>query len=45
VEMGIQSTNDEVLELNKRGHNVQKIKDAIHIMRQYGFKISIHLMP
>ena len=45
VEMWIQSTNDEVLELNKRGHNVQKIKDAIHIMRQYWFKISIHLMP
>lgn len=45
VEMWIQSTNDEVLELNKRGHDVQKIKDAIHIMRQYGFKISIHLMP
>ncbi len=45
VEMWIQSTNDEVLKLNKRGHDVQKIKDAIHIMRQYGFKISIHLMP
>ena len=45
VEMWIQSTDDEVLKLNKRGHNVQKIKDAIHIMRQYGLKISIHLMP
>ena len=45
VEMGIQSTNDEVLKLNKRWHDVQKIKDAIYIMRQYGFKISIHLMP
>ena len=45
VEMGIQSTNDEVLKLNKRGHDVQKIKDAIHIMRQYWLKISIHLMP
>ncbi len=45
VEMWIQSTNDEVLKLNKRWHNVQKIKDAIHIMRQYGLKISIHLMP
>ena len=43
--MWIQSTNDEVLKLNKRGHDVQKIKDAIHIMRQYGLKISIHLMP
>ena len=45
VEMWIQSTNDEVLNLNKRGHDVQKIKDAIYIMRQYWFKISIHLMP
>jgi len=45
VEMWIQSTNDEVLLLNKRGHNVQKIKDAIHIMRQFWLKISIHLMP
>jgi len=45
VEMWIQSTDDEILKLNKRGHDVQKIKDAIHIMRQYGLKISIHLMP
>ena len=45
VEMWIQSTNDEVLKLNKRGHDVQKIKDAMYIMRQYGLKISIHLMP
>ena len=45
VEMWIQSTDDEVLKLNKRWHNVQKIKDAIYIMRQYGLKISIHLMP
>ncbi len=45
VEMGIQSTNDEILKLNKRGHDVQKIKDAIHVMRQYWLKISIHLMP
>ena len=45
VEMWIQSTNDEVLKLNKRWHDVQKIKEAIHIMRQYWLKISIHLMP
>jgi len=45
VEMWIQSTDDEVLKLNKRGHDVQKIKNAIYIMRQYGLKISIHLMP
>ena len=45
VEMWIQSTCDDVLKLNKRWHDVQKIKEAIYIMRQYGFKISIHLMP
>ena len=45
VEMWIQSTNDEVLLLNKRWHDVQKIKEAIHIMRQYWLKISVHLMP
>ena len=45
VEMWIQSTNDEVLKLNKRWHDVQKIKDAMYIMRQYWLKISIHLMP
>ena len=45
VEMGIQSTNDDVLKLNKRWHDVRKIKDAIYIMRQYWLKISIHLMP
>ena len=45
VEMWIQSTNDKILELNKRWHTAQQIKSAIYIMRQYGFKISIHLMP
>ena len=45
VEMWIQSTDDEVLNLNRRWHDVQKIKDAIYVMRQYGLKISIHLMP
>ena len=45
VEMWIQSTNGEVLKLNKRGHDVQRIKDAMYIMRQYWLKISIHLMP
>lgn len=45
VEMWIQSTDDEILALNKRWHTVEQIKTAMHIMRQYGFKISIHLMP
>jgi len=45
VEMGVQSSDDEILEMNKRGHGIQKVKEAMHLMRQYGFKISLHLMP
>ena len=45
LEMGIQSTNDTVLDLNKRGHSVEQCKAACHKLRQYGFKFSVHLMP
>ncbi|MDR0283170.1 MAG: radical SAM protein [Candidatus Peribacteria bacterium] len=45
IEMGVQSTDDEILRLNKRGHTIQDVREAIHLMRQYGFKISLHLMP
>jgi histone acetyltransferase (RNA polymerase elongator complex component) len=36
---------DDVLEANRRGHSVQQIREAIHKLRQYGFKFSIHIMP
>jgi elongator complex protein 3 len=36
---------DEVLDANKRGHSVQQIKEACHMLRQYGFKFSVHIMP
>ncbi len=45
LEMGIQSTNDKVLDMNKRWHNVDCCKKACHKLRQYGFKFSVHLMP
>lgn len=45
LEMGVQSMYDEVLDANKRGHNVQQIRQACHRLRQYGFKFSIHIMP
>jgi elongator complex protein 3 len=43
--MGVQTTDDEILQLNKRGHSIDTVKQAMHRMRQYGFKISMHLMP
>lgn len=45
LEMGIQSTNDTVLDMNKRWHSVEQCKQACHKLRQYGFKFSVHLMP
>ncbi len=45
IEMWVQSLDEEVLKLNKRGHTVQQAREACHKMRQYGFKISLHIMP
>ncbi|USN56614.1 MAG: hypothetical protein H6766_06365 [Candidatus Peribacteria bacterium] len=43
--MGVQSTDDAVLEANKRGHTTLEVRQALHTLRQYGFKFSIHIMP
>jgi elongator complex protein 3 len=43
--MGLQSSDDMVLELNKRGHTVNQARQACHKLRQYGFKFSLHIMP
>ncbi len=45
LEMWLQSMFDDVLDANKRGHSVQQAREAVHKMRQYGFKFSIHFMP
>lgn len=45
VQIGIQSLNDEVLKLNKRGHDVAKTIQALDLIRRAGFKIHGHYMP
>jgi elongator complex protein 3 len=45
VQLGIQSTDDYVLELNKRGHTVESSIKAIMCLRDAGFKVDGHLMP
>lgn len=45
VQIGIQSLDDNVLALNKRGHNVEKTEQSINLLRQAGFKILAHWMP
>lgn len=45
VQIGAQSMDDEILQLNKRGHTVKDTLDAVGLLRAAGFKIVIHWMP
>lgn len=44
VQVGIQSMNEKVLELNARGHDAQATRDAFRLLRLAGFKIHGHWM-
>ncbi len=45
VQIGVQSLDDEILLLNKRGHDVQAVRDALGLLRTAGFKLHLHWMP
>ena len=45
VQLGVQHTNNEVLKKIKRGHSVEKVYQAIKLLKDNGYKIDIHLMP
>ncbi len=45
VQMGAQSFDDRILELNKRGHDVEATRRAAALLRAAGFKIVLHWMP
>ncbi len=45
VQIGVQSLQDEVLTLNKRGHDVAATRRAFKLLRSMGFKIHAHWMP
>ena len=45
VELGAQSMDDEVLTLSKRGHTSKDTVRAVKLLRRYGFKVGIQLMP
>lgn len=45
VQMGVQSTDDHILEINKRGHTFQETVHATALLRAAGFKIVLHWMP
>ncbi len=45
VEIGVQAIDDEILKLNKRGHGVKAVAEATKLLKDYGFKVTYHIMP
>jgi len=45
VQIGVQSLDDRILDLNHRGESVSDIRRAIRLLRLGGFKIHVHWMP
>jgi len=45
VQMGAQSLDDRILEMNNRGHDVERTRQATALLRAAGFKIVLHWMP
>jgi ELP3 family radical SAM enzyme/protein acetyltransferase len=44
VEMGVQHTDDALLRRVNRGHGVKQSRKAITMLKDYGFKVEIHIM-
>lgn len=45
IQLGIQSLDDQILELNRRGETTVDQKRAIRLLRLAGFKLHLHWMP
>lgn len=45
VELGLQHTDDAILDLIKRGHSVAQFKEGVRLLRDAGFKVDFHTMP
>ncbi len=44
IELGVQSFDEEVLRLSKRGHTIEQVYDACQLIKDYGFTLGIQLM-
>ena len=44
IELGAQSTDEEVLELNRRGHTRQDIINASELIKEKGFSLGLQMM-
>ncbi len=44
IELGAQSMDDRVLELNKRGHTAADVESASKLIKAYGFELGLQMM-
>lgn len=44
VELGAQSLDDRVLELNERGHTAEQVENACRMLKEYGFETGLQMM-
>ncbi len=45
VELGVQTLDDEIYRLVRRGHTVAQVAAATKLLKEYGFKVYYHWMP
>ncbi len=45
VEMGVQTTSENVQKITCRGHGLNAVKRATRLLKDAGFKIGYHMMP
>lgn len=45
VELGVQSLSDEVLRTSRRGYTGERVRQAVELVKAYGWNAGIQLMP
>jgi histone acetyltransferase (RNA polymerase elongator complex component) len=45
VELGVQSMDDRVLEMSRRGHSARDVTVAVGLLKERGFRVGVQLMP
>jgi len=45
VELGVQTLDDDIYEMVRRGHKVEDVVRATALLRRHGFKVYYHWMP
>jgi len=45
IELGVQTLDDGIHELTRRGHGVAEVVEATTLLRRHGFKVYYHWMP